>query len=435
MSAVRFATHHGACDVLDLDAFQEDHLYANLDWLHDHQDDIENKLAHQRHGNNPIELFLYDVTSSYLEGEKNELAAFGYNRDRKRGKQQIVIGLLCDGEGTPLSIEVFPGNTQDTQTFGRQVAKVAKRFGGGSVTFVGDRGMIKGPQIAQLQDYQEHEFHYITAITKPQVEKLLRDDQIQMGLFDEELGELQLEEAVRLILRRNPIRAEEIQQSRQSKYQALLTLVEQKNRYLQAHPRAQVAVAERLIETKRKKLKIDPWTTVSSQGRSLSLSKDTEQLQEVEKLDGCYVLKTDLPADKASKHVIHDRYKDLALVAWAFRTSKTVVLEMRPINVRLASRTRGHALVVMMAYWIVKELSALWVDLDVTVEEGLKELDALCSTEISIAGGGCFHRIPEPRELSQQLLEAANVKLPTALPSKGIIVATKKKLQPRRKAA
>ncbi len=190
-----------------------------------------------------------------------------------------------------------------------------------------------------------------------------------------------------------------------------------------------------MAEGKSKQLKIDQWTIVSSKGRSMSLSKDAEQLQEVEKLDGCYVLKTDIPADKALKEIIHDRYKDLALVEWAFRTSKTVVLEMRPINVRLESRTRGHAFVVMMAYWIVKELSALWANLDVTVEEGLKELDTLCSTEVSIANGGCFHRIPEPRELSRQLLEAANVILPTALPSKGIVVATNKKLTSRRKAA
>lgn len=435
LSAVRFGANHAACDVLDLETFHEEHLYANLDWLHESQEAIENKLARQRHGNNPIELFLYDVTSSYLEGAKNELAAFGYNRDKKRGKQQLVIGLLCDPTGTPLSIEVFQGNTQDTKTFGQQVAKVAKRFGGGAVTFVGDRGMIKGPQIQQLQEYPDHDFHYITAITKPQVEKLLRENKIQIGLFDQELGELQLQDAPRLILRRNPVRAEEIKRSRKSKYRSLLGFVEEQNRYLQEHARAKVGVANRKIEAKSKQLKIDQWTMVLSKGRSLSLSKDTEQLQEVEKLDGCYVLKTDLTADKAPKEMVHDRYKDLALVEWAFRTSKTVELEMRPVNVRLESRTRGHALVVMMAYWIVKELAGLWAALDVTVEEGLNELDALCSIEVSIADGGCFHRIPQPRDLSQQLLAAANVTLPTALPSKGIIVATKKKLPSRRKAA
>ena len=435
LSAVRFGANHGACDVLDTQAFHEDHLYENLDWLHENQEQIENRLYRKRHGNNPVGLFLYDVTSSYLEGEKNELAAFGYNRDGKGGKQQIVIGLLCDSSGTPVSIEVFAGNTQDTKTFGQQVAKVAARFGAGAVTFVGDRGMIKGPQIEQLQAYNDHEFHYITAITKPQIEKLLREDKIQIDLFDQEVAEVQLQDGLRLVLRRNPQRADEMKRSRQRKYQALLEFVAQQNRYLLEHARAKQAVAERKVVDKRTQLKIDEWTVVSCEGRTITVAKQTDQLQEVEKLDGCYVLKTDLPCDKASKEVVHDRYKDLALVEWAFRTSKTVQLEMRPVNVRLESRTRAHAFVVMMAYWIVKELASLWAHLDVTVEEALKELDALCSTEVSIAAGGCFHRIPEPRTLSQQLLAAAKVQLPSVLPSKGITVATKKKLPSRRKAA
>jgi hypothetical protein len=97
-----------------------------------------------------------------------------------------------DGEGTPLCIEVFSGNTSDTKTFGQQVTKVVERFGAQAVTFVGDRGMIKGPQIEQLQQYSDQEFHYITAITKPQIEKLLQEDAIQISLFDQELGEVQL---------------------------------------------------------------------------------------------------------------------------------------------------------------------------------------------------------------------------------------------------
>lgn len=150
MSAVRFAANHAVCDILNCEAFHEERLYANLDWLQENQGDIENKLFRRLQGQKEIELFLYDVTSSYLEGSHNELAAFGYNRDRKHGKQQIVIGLLCDAKGTPLSIEIFSGNTTDTKTIGQQVTKVAERFGAQTVTFVGDRGMIKGPQIEQL---------------------------------------------------------------------------------------------------------------------------------------------------------------------------------------------------------------------------------------------------------------------------------------------
>ncbi len=435
LSAVRFAENHAACDILDCEAFNEEHLYVNLDWLHEHQEEIENKLFQRLHGEEKTELFLYDVTSSYLEGKYNQLGAFGSNRDGKRGKRQIVIGLLCDTEGTALSIEVFPGNTTDTKTFGQQVAKVAERFGAQAVTFVGDRGMIKGPQIEQLRQYEDHEFHYITAITKPQIEKLLQKDKIQISLFDQELGEVQLEGAVRLVLRRNPVRAEEIKQSREDKYRSLLKFVEEQNRYLHEHPRAKPSTAEKKVEDKSRKLKIDGWSRVSCQGRALFLSKDTAQLREEEKLDGCYVLKTDLAREKASKETIHDRYKDLALVEWAFRTSKTVQPEMRPVNVRLEGRTRAHAFVVMMAYRIVKELACLWAPLDVTVQEGLSELDSLCSTEVSIAEGGCFHRIPEPRELNRRLLELADVKLPLVLLSKGIRVATKKKLPSRRKAA
>ena len=333
LSAVRFGANHAACDILNCETFHEEHLYANLDWLQENQEDIENKLFRRLQGQKKIELFLYDVTSSYLEGSHNELAAFGYNRDRKRGKQQIVIGLLCDAKGTPLSIEVFSGNTTDTKTFGQQVTKIAKRFGAQSVTFVGDRGMIKGPQIEQLQQYKDHEFHYITAITKPQIEKLLQNNKIQLSLFDQELGEVQLEEGVRFVLRRNPVRAEEIKQSREDKYQSLLTLVEKQNDYLLEHPKAKLSTAKQKIEDKSKKLKIDGWICVSCKERTLSVSKDAEQLQEMEKLDGCYVLKTDIDRDKVPKETIHDRYKDLALVEWAFRTSKTAQLEMRPVNV------------------------------------------------------------------------------------------------------
>ena len=106
---------------------------------------------------------MYDVTSSYLEGDCNYFGEFGYNRNKKRGKRQIVIGLICDQKGVPLSVEVFPGNTQDMTTFSSQVEKVANRFGCERATLVGDRGMIKSAQISGLPEG----FSFITAITKP----------------------------------------------------------------------------------------------------------------------------------------------------------------------------------------------------------------------------------------------------------------------------
>lgn len=166
LSAVRLAMAHAACDVLGLGPFDEDALYENLDWLASAQTAIEDRLYVQRTQTKPITLFLYDVTSSYLEGTQNALAAFGYNRDGKKGKRQIVIGLLCDEDGHPVSIEVFPGNTQDPQTFAAQITKVKARFGVHEITFVGDRGMIKGQQI---EDLAQQGLHYITAITKETV--------------------------------------------------------------------------------------------------------------------------------------------------------------------------------------------------------------------------------------------------------------------------
>jgi len=246
LSAVRLANAHAACDILQLDAFDEDDLYLNLDWLADEQARIEDRLFRLHYGEQKPGLYLYDVTSSYLEGVCNELAAFGYCRDGKSGKMQVVYGLLCDCLGRPVSIQAFAGNTTDTKTFGDQVHKVVVRFGGGAVTFVGDRGMIKGPQIKQLQAEKDHEFHYITGITKPQIEKLLKKGVIQMDLFDETVAEV-LEGGLRYVLRRNPVRAEEMAATRKSKLASLQKLVNAQNTYLAEHPRAGVPVAQRKI--------------------------------------------------------------------------------------------------------------------------------------------------------------------------------------------
>lgn len=429
LSSVRLAGGHAGCDILGLTSFDEDDLYKNLDWLCEKQSVIENRLFKKMHPEEQPGLFLYDVTSSYLEGTQNELAAFGYNRDGKKGKRQIVIGLLCNEAGKPLSIEVFTGNTQGPKTLASQIRKVAKRFGGSEVTFVGDRGMIKTHQV---EDLLEHGFHYITAITKPQIESLLAKGVIQIGLFDQELAEVVSDDGVRYVLRRNPIRAQEIRKSRQSKLASLTKEVKKQNEYLAEHQGAHVEVALRKIDERCKKLKMSKWVTPSASGRNIILTVDKDAQQEEAKLDGCYVLKTDLTKETVNKETVHARYKDLALVEWAFRTSKTVELEMRPVYVRLADHTRGHAFIVLLAYRIVQELSQRWHDIELTVEEGLKELTTLCATEMVVNGRPCCNKIPEPRSMVRKLLEAAKVQLPDALPCSGIRVATRKKLADQR---
>src|SRR5215471_3970992 len=225
LAAVRLAMSHAACDVLGLDTFDEDTLYENLDWLAKAQAAIEDRLFVQRTKTKSVSLFLCDVTSSYVEGTHNELAAFGYNRDGKKGKRQIVIGLLCDEEGHPVSIEVFPGNTHDPQTLAAQVAKLKGRFGVQEITFVGDRGRIKGQQ----------------------------------------------------------------------------------NHYLTDHPRANAQRALQKLVAKAEKLRLADWVELTLEERAITLTVNASGQQEAAKLDGCYVLKTDLKPAQAPKEMVHDR--------------------------------------------------------------------------------------------------------------------------------
>jgi transposase len=426
LSAVRLAGCHACCDLLELDAFNEDHLYANLAWLSENQAAIELRLFEKTHPSGKPPLFLYDVTSSYLEGQHNALAAFGYNRDGKHGKKQIVIGLLCDGAGLPLAIEVFEGNTLDPKTLSSQIQKIATRFGGGDVTLVGDRGMIKGPQIDELI---QQGFHYITAITKPQIESLLKTGILQMELFDHEMAEI-IEPGARYVLRRNPRRAEEIRATRQSKFETLARRVEQANQNLTERLRAKTATALKSIQTQITKLKLTSWVSVTEvEGmRKIELHVDEAERTEESKLDGCYVLKTDLTTAQAAKETVHSRYKDLALVEQAFRISKTVELEMRPIHVRCEASTRGHALVVMLAYILVRELARRWIDLDLTVGEGIHQLATLCVMEMVGAGKAQCGTVPQPRPDVQELIARSGIPMPVVIRIHRTKVATKKKL-------
>lgn len=429
LSAVRLAKVHALPDVLGMtQGFSEDHLYENLQWLSERQEIIEQSLFATRRKNRKTDLFLYDVTSSYLEGQHNELAAYGYNRDQKKGKKQIVVGLLCDEEGDPVSVQVFEGNTQDTQTFSDQIKKVAERFHCPRVTFVGDRGMIKSLAIEELT---AQGFHYITAITKPQIKTLMKRNVIQLEFFDENLCEVE-DDGVRYILRRNPERVELLARNRADKHKAIEALLAEKNAYLQDHPKADETVARQKVEMKIARLKLSPWMRVTCTERNLKLEWDEAALAEATRLDGCYVLRTDLSEEAADRQTIHSRYKELSEVEWAFRTSKTGHLELRPIHVRKEESTRGHVFIVMLAYLIRRELEKAWSGLDVTVEEGLKQLSTLCTMEIEIQGKGTCHQIPEPREQSQALLQALNIRMPHAIPRRSIRVVTKKKLPNQR---
>ena len=428
LSSVRLAERHGVCDILGLDAFHEDHLYANLSWLSEHQEDIEKRLFKDRYGSLPPRLFLYDVTSSYLEGTCNALGAFGYNRDGKKGKRQIVVGLLTDSDGFPVSVRVFEGNTQDVKTVCDQISVLAQQFGVQEVIFVGDRGMLKQ---SQLEFLTGHRFHYITAITKAQIRKFLKEGVFQLELFDEELGEIQ-NEGIRYVFRRNPCRAKEISASRADKLQSLQKLMDKQNAYLAGHGRSKVETAISKVTTYAQKLKMQKWIEVDVDERRLTLQFNDQACEEASQLDGCYVIKTDLPAAVMPTEAIHARYKDLAQVEWAFRTFKQGHLEIRPTFVQTEDSTRGHVFVIMLAYLLERELYRCWQDMDITVAEGIDELGSLRGVEITVGKVTC-QKVPRPVGLSEKLLHAAGVRLSNILPARKVVVATRKKLPTERK--
>jgi hypothetical protein len=228
--------------------------------------------------------------------------------------------------GAAVSTEVFRGNTQDTATLASQVKKASQLFACERVTFVGDRGMI---QSGQIEDWSNAGFHYITAITKPQIETLLQAGLLQMALLDNTLCEVE-HEGVRYILRRNPRRPEELVASRADQQARVEKLRQQRNRYLSEHPRTKGATSQKAVRAKIVPRNLEPWLQIEREPRSWKLTVHPEARDEASRLDGCYVLKTDLPASAAATQVVQDRYQDLALVEQAFRTCKTAHLEARP---------------------------------------------------------------------------------------------------------
>lgn len=397
-------------EVLKLESFSLDDLYMNLEWLCQEQQKIEDRLFKTQNKECGT-IYLYDVTSSYFEGQHNELAAYGYNRDGKKAKKQLVIGLLTDANGDPFSVEVFQGNTCDTKTFGSQLEKLKQRFGVKKVVCVGDKGMIKSTQINQIQ---EIDFHYITSITSIQIRSLLSKEVLQLSLFDTDLVEVEVEtQGIRYILRKNPVRKQEMETTRVEKLAKITAKVAAQNEYLQAHPRAKVATALKKIQNWIIKLKLHKYSSCIEKEGVLCLVIDQIKQKEVSKLDGCYVIKTDLSKQDASKEIVHQRYKDLIKVEYAFRTLKTTLIELRPLFLRKQKRTRGHVFACMLAYKIVKAVMDKFNNKDCfTKKHIINSLNKIQYIEYNYKDM-CIKRVPDQLlQTQKEILETLNIKIP-----------------------
>ncbi len=396
--------------VFGLTEIKKDELYDALDRLSERQSEIEERLFKQRYANNPPSLYLYDVTSSYIEGDQNECGHWGYNRDGKKGTKQIVIGLLMAEDGIPIAVDVFEGNTSDTATVSTQIHTLTQRFQVGKVTLVGDKGMIKGPQIEALSTKG---ISYITSITKSQIRTLIHEGTVQLSLFDDQLVEVR-DGNIRYILRRNPTRESEMRQARDSKLACIEECVAKENALMAEKPKRKHSTSQLIIMKKIESLKYSKMVSLHySDNRIFSLIINEEEKATNAQLDGCYVLKTNLSLADKSTQSVHQSYKQLAIVESAFRTIKTTCLEVRPIYVRKKSRTRGHVFLTMLSFMIVTAFNQKTTDIPkLTTEEKISILDHIHLTAITIFGKTII-KIPTLPPIAKQILERLNISMPS----------------------
>jgi transposase len=419
LSAVRWAENHAVAEVLGLSAFDEDDLYAALDDLCARQKRIEQALYQRyldRRGNPPA-LFLYDVTSSYLEGQHNALGDFGYNRDGKRGKLQIVIGLLADEAGDPLAVRVFAGNTADPVTVVEQIRIVKEQFGVEELVFVGDRGMVKSKG---KQALKEAGLRYITALTDPQIRRLLSAGTLQMNLFSEEVCEVEAD-GVRYLLRKNEDEAAREWHRLQDKLAKLSKKVEQRNEQVKASTRCQAEAGPRRLQVWVARHKLTGLVELRLEGRTMVLGRNQAAIDRAMELAGCYVVVSDVPKDRLSSQATHDSYVRLQKVERDFRQMKTGLLEVRPVWVRKESRTRGHVFCCMLALKISREmeqrLQAAFGTTDrnpqaITLPDALAALSRLCLELYRIDETTVVPRLPRPDARQKEILAALGVRLP-----------------------
>ena len=335
--------------LLQLGAVDEVELYRALDWLGARQAAIEGALA-RRHLKDGA-LVLYDVSSSWLEGRCCELARFGYSRDGKKGKLQIVYGLLCAADGCPVAVEVFEGNTADPMTLSAQIDKLKERFGLSRVVLVGDRGMITSARIRD--ELRPAGLDWITALRAPQIRALVDAGAFQLSLFDErDLAEITAPDFPdeRLVVCRNPLLAEERTRKREDLLHAteaaLTKLADQIARGTGPTGQDKIARGVGRIENRYKLAKLFD-ITVAEDG--FTFGRNHARIADEARLDGFYVIRTSVEDKALAAENVVGAYKSLARVERAFRSLKTVDLHLRPIHHWLAPRVRAHVFLCMLA--------------------------------------------------------------------------------------
>src|SRR4051794_34562204 len=346
---------------LHLEDADEDELYDAMDWLLERQKALETKLA-ERHLADGA-LVLYDVSSSYYEGETCPLARYGHDRDGKTGRPIIVYGVLADGDGRPVAVQVYPGDTGDPTTVPDQVAKLSSQFGLLRIVLVGDRGMLTQTQINALKEHPG--LGWISALRSPAIRDLLADGHLNRSLFDEvNLAEIESPDfpGERLIACYNPLLAEK----RTRKREALLAATEAKLTRLAGavsrRTKAVLSAAEIGVKAGRVigRHKMAKHIRLTISDGLFTWERDVDSINREKLLDGIYVVRTSEPSERLSAPESVRSYKRLSQVEQAFRCLKGIDLLVRPIHHRLEPRVRAHVLICVLAYYVEWHLRRAW---------------------------------------------------------------------------
>jgi transposase len=352
----------------------EDELYAAMDWLGERQERIEKKLAarHLTEGG----LVLYDVTSSSYEGRTCPLAHFGHNRDGDKHLPIIVYGVMTDGEGRPVAVEVYPGNTGDPTTVGDQVEKLRQRFGLQRVVLVGDRGMLTQPQIDKLQ--QHPGCGWITALTSGAIRDLVAKGALQLSLLDQKnLAEITSPDfpGERLVVCHNPLLEEERARKRQALIEATEKSLTKIAKEVARRKQKPLTAAEIGLKVGKVlgRYKVGKHFDCQIGEGSFTCSRRQEAIDQETQLDGIYVLRTSEPVERLSAADTVRNYKSLAEVERAFRCLKGIDLLVRPIRHRTQERVPAHIFLCLLAYYVEWHLRRAWAPLLFEDEERREE--------------------------------------------------------------
>ena len=428
---------------IDIESLKLDDMYFQLGEFSRMQEKVEKKwnVYHRKRHKN---IYLYDITSSYFEGTENVLSAFGYNRDGKKGKKQITIGLITDSDGFPLKIQVFEGNEADHKTVNEQLKAIKEQFGAQTIILVGDRGMRIRLNLEELSSDEKQGVSYISALSSSEIRALIKDKVIQLELFSKDLVEIE-DGDIRYVLCVNPILEKEknqIRESLKSRFEQEMSFIKSSwdkrheqnlgniEKIKKGHKNKKLVTSftEKKIDNYKyratkvlKRYKMSKFYTISISNDDFKIEYDLQKFQQEKALDGKYIIESTVAKEEMNTQELREKYKELQNVEHAFRDLKTDKLNIRPIFHVNEAQTRGHVFVCMFSYAIVKEIETVlypWLktynkknNSKLSYHDIMDELNNIKVSELNIGYELKKVLFPDPNPIQSEVTKLFNIKI------------------------